>query len=331
MLRISLSPCFRYQSRRLFSTEPKGSAGKDRFYLQVGVERYTPDLDSISSPISAGVDDTDSASGVSRETDNNSDWRLLSRPPSTLEGEPSRKLHNSNWFTVTLDGRSLKTPLGKPLVVPTEDLAYLIAAEWNTKSIQPAQMPLMKLACTALDQAGPAFAAQSLRFLQTDTICYWADPTEDRILYSRQQRAWKDFHKWIRNDFCQSQFAPSQAFGNSEGMLFLKTKTGIGLDHPDGLVEACTKWISKLDSWHLTALHSVCSDAKSFWVGVGVLTGQLNAKQAVEAARVEEEVQIEQWGLVEGQHDYDRLNSSIQITAASVLVQSLDISCFDDN
>ena len=34
---------------------------------------------------------------------------------------------------------------------------------------------------------------------------------------------------------------------------------------------------------------------------------------AVNAARVEEEFNIECWGLVEGGHDYDRLNCSVQM------------------
>mmetsp|Transcript_3793 Transcript_3793/g.5141 ORF Transcript_3793/g.5141 Transcript_3793/m.5141 type:complete len:81 (+) Transcript_3793:1-243(+) len=45
--------------------------------------------------------------------------------------------------------------------------------------------------------------------------------------------------------------------------------------------------------------------------------------KAVEASRVEEEFQIECWGLVEGGHDYDRLNCSIQIHSAQFLCGSL--------
>ena len=41
------------------------------------------------------------------------------------------------------------------------------------------------------------------------------------------------------------------------------------------------------------------------------------------AARVEEEFQISNWGLVEGGHDYDRLNCSIQLHSAHLFVQSI--------
>jgi ATP synthase F1 complex assembly factor 2 len=48
-----------------------------------------------------------------------------------------------------------------------------------------------------------------------------------------------------------------------------------------------------------------------------------DGKWAVEAARVEEEFNIECWGLVEGGHDYDRLNCSIQMHAASFLARTV--------
>jgi hypothetical protein len=46
-------------------------------------------------------------------------------------------------------------------------------------------------------------------------------------------------------------------------------------------------------------------------------------EQAMEASRVEEEYQISIWGLVEGQHDYDRLNGSIQLHSANLFAKSI--------
>jgi ATP synthase F1 complex assembly factor 2 len=45
--------------------------------------------------------------------------------------------------------------------------------------------------------------------------------------------------------------------------------------------------------------------------------------KAVEAARVEEEFQISSWGLVEGGHDYDRLNCSIQLRSGEVFTKTI--------
>ena len=65
--------------------------------------------------------------------------------------------------------------MGQKLAVPSERLAYAIAAEWDaqTKQLQPANMPFMTLACTALDQVAhypDVYREQALNFLPTDTV-----------------------------------------------------------------------------------------------------------------------------------------------------------------
>ena len=102
------------------------------------------------------------------------------------------------------------------------------------------------------------------------------------------------------------------------------------MPHPESLYEACVKWTQSLDAWHLTALNAVAAETKSFLVAYALLhpTSPFSAKEegfskAVRAARVEEEFQIESWGLVEGQHDYDRLNCSVQMRSAKLLAKSV--------
>ena len=72
------------------------------------------------------------------------------------------------------------------LAVLSALLASSIAAEWNVqKIIQPNQMPLMTLACTTLDQTSTQmtlYQQHCIQYLSTDTICYFADPTNDRVL-----------------------------------------------------------------------------------------------------------------------------------------------------
>src|ERR1700688_829820 len=51
-------------------------------------------------------------------------------------------------FTVTLDGKPIKTPSGRTVVVPSRSLAETIAAKWNAQAenIDPLTMPLTRLA-----------------------------------------------------------------------------------------------------------------------------------------------------------------------------------------
>lgn len=120
-------------------------------------------------------------------------------------------------------------------------------------------------------------------------------------------------------------------------------KPTAGLPHPPSLVEAATRWTESLDAWQLVALHSICSQSKSFLVGFGMLDSMVPTIQgdgthhqqqhpvppfgdiasASEASRVEEEFQISMWGLVEGGHDYDRLNCSIQLHSAHLFAKAI--------
>lgn len=310
----------------------------------------------MDSPISAGVDGTQSASGVHHlnaadKNGKNDAWSFLLQPG----GADS----SSSWHTVTLDGRPLRTPLGLPLTLPSASLALAIATEWDAQHphLRPAQMPLMTLCCTAIDQVASNPVPQRtdvLRYLRNDTTCYWADPTEDRVLYKRQEKAWDGLHASLTTDVFSlpGEVGPVQAVGGGDAIVMSRKSAGnpnAGLPHPPVLMDKVEKWVNSLDAWTLTALYSATAEAKSFLVGAALISEALSAangsttsgedahkpaagrdaKWAKRAARVEEEFNIEAWGLVEGGHDYDRLNCSIQMHAASFLVQSVANSALE--
>jgi hypothetical protein len=59
-------------------------------------------------------------------------------------------------FALHLNDRPVHTPLGKPLVMPTRELALAVAVEWDSQGthVRPVTMPLMTLVTTAIDQVG---------------------------------------------------------------------------------------------------------------------------------------------------------------------------------
>jgi chaperone required for assembly of F1-ATPase len=290
------------------------------------------------------------------------------------------------WHTVSLDEKPLRTPSGKPLYIPSLPLAHGMATEWNavTENIIPQQMPLMTLTCTVLDQvlhaqnhaAADTFRQQCLQYMATDTVCYHADPKEERPLYQQQNKAWKRLHEWIATSFIQtaaSQMAPpaihicpattsiypqktTTTDSTAAAALHLLEQQNPAVDgssshsdpddamapvavasplvrvlpHSPALKKAVADWIASLDAWHLVALYVACKETKSFWLGVALLLGQAthdspspgaDTAWVQTAARVEEEWNIRDWGFVEGQHDYDRLNCAIQLRAVAWLVQ----------
>lgn len=333
-------------------------AGRRRFYKVVGIDAASPPWETmgkkeddsaatataVDSPISAGVDGTQSATGITTDVASSDSLRAILDPKSSDNGRDTE----DEWFNVTLDGRTLRTPLGHPLTVPSSALAMAIATEWDAQdpTIIPAQMPLTTMVCTAIDQisAQPQFYRDNiLRYLKNDTTCYLTDPQEDRVLYRKQMKAWEDLHEWAQEHIGKGKHAPARAVGNDEGLIMSrarKSKPGAGLPHPDVLVEEAEAWVNSLDAWRLIAMQTVTVEAKSFLVGMAVVRGcDLEHRvdeaissppyveagaEAVEASRVEEEFNIEQWGLVEGGHDYDRLNCSINIHSATFLVATLN-------
>jgi len=325
-------------------------SGRSRFYKNVGIqaleippwkakENKSDENDTVASPVSAGVDGTQSATGVHHIPQDTKVSSLEQTLTPRIPGQTATKDDNTDtsWYGITLDGRKVSTPMGQTLAVPSETLAYMIAAEWDSqeKAIQPSNMPLMTLACTALDQAAvhPQFYRDAaLQYLPTDTTCFWADPTEDRLLHRRQQKAWKGLH-----EFCTERldgYSPTTAYG-MEGILMSRKrgaeKPKAGLPHPEEFTEAAVRWTASLDAWQLVALNSIASQAKSFLIGFCMLESARSDNnspfpdiaQASEASRVEEEFQISVWGLVEGQHDYDRLNSSVQLHSASLFAKTI--------
>jgi len=172
------------------------------------------------------------------------------------------------------------------------------------------------------------------------------------VLHRRQSKAWDGLHTSFSADLLglpTSDLGPARAVGGGEALLLSRRSEGnpmSGLPHPPILVEKAKRWVNSLDAWTLTALYSACVEAKSFYIGAGLIHQAMKAaagdddstingkeannknivrdgKWAVGAARIEEEFNIECWGLVEGGHDYDRLNCSIQMHAASFLAQTV--------
>jgi chaperone required for assembly of F1-ATPase len=89
-------------------------------------------------------------------------------------------------YPVLLDDRVVKTPAGSTLAAPSALLAQAIAAEWNAQGerINPATMPLTKLANTIIDGVAPnpdpvlswAREAHGARFVLGEGVIFVTQP-----------------------------------------------------------------------------------------------------------------------------------------------------------
>ena len=80
-----------------------------------------------------------------------------------------------------------------------------------------------------------------------------------------------------------------------------------------------------LDSWELTATEQLAASCKSVCIALAAVKGELGLQAVLEAARLEEEHQIQQWGLVEGGHDIDQSDIRVRVSAPLVFMQLLSL------
>ncbi|KAJ1451283.1 hypothetical protein M885DRAFT_530188 [Pelagophyceae sp. CCMP2097] len=213
-------------------------------------------------------------------------------------------------FEITLDGRKLRSPARRALALPNETIALAIAAEWDAQEdyIEPASMPLMGLASTAVDQVVDerGFVVKNvLAYLRTDTVTYFADSEDEVELLERQERHFLPLLEWL----------------NTEYKIELPQRRGLELYHkkqnPAAASAVAEDIVEAMSHWRLSALQCATTECKSLTLGLALLAHRIDAREADYASRLEENMQIERWGLVEGQHDYDITRSKLRLSSAS--------------
>jgi chaperone required for assembly of F1-ATPase len=187
-------------------------------------------------------------------------------------------------FVVQLDGRPVKTPKRRLLVMPERNLAEAIAGEWDAvvDVIDPADMPLTRLANTAIDGVADtmdAVAQDAARFAQSDLICYRAEGPEG--LVDRQSEVWDPLIVWAREE------------------LGVRLNLAGGVMHvaqPPETLERAQAHLQALDAFKLTGLHVMTTLTGSLVIALAVARGRLSAEEAWAASLVDEDWQISQWG-----------------------------------
>jgi chaperone required for assembly of F1-ATPase len=191
-----------------------------------------------------------------------------------------------NGFSVTLDGRPIKTPGRATIAVPHRRLAEAIAAEWEAQEgeIKPHTMPMMQLAATVIDHLPanrPAVAATVLRFAETDTICYRAEPGQPVELIRLQKALWDPLLDWLAERH-------GARLDTTEGIL--------AVTQPRETLERLAGVIAAMDDWRLGALQSAAASSGSFVIGLALVEGRIDADAAFAAAELDSGFEIDRWG-----------------------------------
>ena len=186
-------------------------------------------------------------------------------------------------YAVRLDDKPIRTPARRMLAAPTLALAEAIAAEWQAQKdvIDPAKMPLTRLANAIIDGVADApqpVAAEIAKYLASDLLLYRAAAPPG--LVERQAHHWDPILAWAR-----------QALGAD-------FKLGEGVVHvaqPEAALAAARAAIP-LEPWRLGAVHAMTTLTGSALIALAMARGALSADAAWQAAHVDEDWNMAQWG-----------------------------------
>jgi chaperone required for assembly of F1-ATPase len=186
---------------------------------------------------------------------------------------------------VRLDGKTIKTPLHHPLIVPTAALAAAMAAEWTGQAdeVVPSSMPLTQLANTMVDKGQGHDRAEMeqtlLDYGASDLVCYFATHPQD--LVERQQKDWQPLLDWMAQEFS----------------VTLESVAGIQYHYqPAESLNKLAVLIETLESVDFTVVQAAASVTGSLVIALALARKRLTAEEAYQAACVDEIYQLEKWG-----------------------------------
>ena len=186
---------------------------------------------------------------------------------------------------VTLDGKPIRTPSGRQVVAPNRGIAEAVAAEWEAQveTINPLTMPLTRFANSVAEVGDrtDAVAEDAAKYLGTDLLFYRAGHPE--ALVAREATHWDPVLAWAANDL---------------GAHFILSEGIVHVTQPEQAI-AAARAVFPADPWRVAALHVVTTLTGSALLALALLHGVLDEDQVWAAANVDEDWNIEKWGLDE--------------------------------
>ncbi len=187
-------------------------------------------------------------------------------------------------FAIELDGRPVKTPAKRALILPTAAMADAVAVEWQTQDrvIKPDSMPVTKTANAALDKVAVQHAEVAdmlAAYGDADLICYRAEAPA--ALVDRQAAAWDPMLDW------------------ADQVLNVRLQTRVGVIHaPQDPAELAklSQRTHALGVFELAAFHDLVSLSGSLILGFAAAMQAREDQELWELSRLDETWQAEQWG-----------------------------------
>ncbi|MGB1360871.1 MAG: ATP12 family protein [Alphaproteobacteria bacterium] len=192
-------------------------------------------------------------------------------------------------YTILLDGKTIKTPVGGELLVPTEKLANLIASEWDNiaddEDINPSNMEYMCYTSTATDKIAPnkdAVIEEMCSYAMNDVICYRNQ--SDGELYDMQFNAWNELYKWATDEL---------------NMPLEITYDLMPIEQDKQVYISAKEICQRMDEFELTSFADFVNHFGSFVIAYAVIKGNITVEAGFYKANIDEFFQNQKWGVDE--------------------------------
>ncbi len=188
-------------------------------------------------------------------------------------------------WTVTLDGRPIRTPAKAAFIAPTAALAGAAADEWNAQRdiVKPGTMPITRSVNTAIDRTLPEYdqvADMVAAYGGSDLVCYLAEGPDG--LRARQVKAWGKMIAWAEARF---------------GARLIQTTGIMHIHQPEDSLRRLAEAVRGFDAYALTALYDLVALSGSLVIGLAVAEGDLGHEEGWALSRFDEAWQAELWGV----------------------------------
>lgn len=190
-----------------------------------------------------------------------------------------------NGFCVLLDGKHAKTPARNNLALPNAALAAAVAAEWNAveDAIDPVRLPLTRLVNLAIDAVSSApqpVIDEIVQYASSDLVFYRADGPEG--LVALQNERWNPVLDWAAATL-------KARFSLAQGVMHVR--------QPDDALASVRDAAEKLSQpFALAATASATNIGGSALIALALANGAMSGDEAWNAAHVDEQWNITQWG-----------------------------------
>lgn len=212
---------------------------------------------------------------------------------------------------VELDGRPVKTPARRPLVLPNVALAEAVAAEWAAQgdAVEPQTMPLTRLATTAIDRVAgnrERVIGEIAAFAGADLVCHHAAEPAD--LAARQAEGWQPLLDWL---------------AKRHGVRLAVAEGIVAAAQPDDATVALARALAAFDHMALAALHTVTAACGSLVIALALADGRIDATDAWRLSRIDEDFQAERWGEdAEAAEAAESLRAEVEAAARFLLLSA---------